>query len=607
MVDMFSDVLEAVYNAATTSGGCRVDEMLGSSVPTFMAAWWSIMLVLLVQYAANIVMLQDKIRRFVLSKLGILESVEKLEKVRSKTRALRDKAKSAASTAEGGMEDVAAAVKAKVLARFKASFNTTKEYSAMCKVINLMFTIVLFFGAVYGPAAWNPKAIADEVNPNAMADEVGNSEINAYNTTFTDTSTIPNGTDTSATDSQSETAALQTCVGSYIWDGVSGLRIGVGTGHAASFAPPPPPPPAMPPPPSQPPPPFIPPTSDSFDMEDDSSYVYPWLAPPGGDSGMSWMLWCTMILRVPLAPKLSVLWMVLIGSMGTILTAEREAVQRYRDKGRTLTTVCELLRVNVGLMLIPIIVLLSFSAFLSIVIGGVFMVMMYDMAFIWFALLSIVLVRVPCDVLWRLVGCDVDPPDLTGFENVRVRRWLMIISCSRYFKYYFTALMQVANVVLQLRVSYAALEAIGARQPNAFAEYIKHESDTGTLPGKLVQDYFTLTTEPYPMPNLNITLPDFDVLEALAFCPLFDLEWWSKLFDVSIPAFFLGFPQIDIWFPGPNLDIRLMMYFDVAYFSSFVFFVLEYVSSFGESILEECEAMILKAAAAKAAVSRVRV
>ena len=87
------------------------------------------------------------------------------------------------------------------------------------------------------------------------------------------------------------------------------------------------------------------------------------------------------------------------------------------------------------------------------------------------------------------------------------------------------------------------------------------ESSAGTLGGKFVEDFFTLTTQPYNAPNVTM---DFGASIALSL-PLLQGSWWDDLF-AQIPLF--GMPEVDI-------DIQLTLAFNLMYGLSFLLLILE--------------------------------
>lgn len=300
----------------------------------------------------------------------------------------------------------------------------------------------------------------------------------------------------------------------------------------------------------------------------DSEYKYDWnedkVIIDGGP------VWFAMLMRSPMSPQLSIVWMLLLGSMPVMLRAEREAKDLVMEKGRTSGTLFELYRAQFGVfIIIPISLLMSSLALFAMAVGFVYMLIMYELMLVWVVLIFVVLVRVPVDIFWAYLGIEVEPADFKGFEDDKIRRALMAIGSSKYFKYYFTASLQVAGVALQIYVAFDALNNLKrVSQPEVFTNYLAGESSRGTLAGKLMEDFFTLTTEPYSAPNVS-----WDFFKSLSVSfPLLDARWWSSTFNFGI-----------FEIPDLALDLKLMFVFNLAYFFSFLFLAAETVFA----ILEE--------------------
>lgn len=312
MDDMSNFAAGFIKDSARTSGGCRVDKMLGEAIPTFLGAWQAILFVLFVQSLANFQILISRIKNRVrdafnrhkedfFKRTGLIKYVEKYRKYRDKYYKYRDELRNARAKAaslkakaiglkkdvkntkevEAYVEDVeedgaaagktksgdaekgdaekgdialgvaagedgrdggdgepdvdlAAFIKHKLKAQCGQYLNTSKEYSAMIKVFNLTVTIFTFLIAVVAPTAWSPVLLS------------GIPDISSMDTGG------PNATKSSIQGTEHEEfvgdANLLKCVGAYIWDGSSQVRIGVGTAYSGQEAGiPPPAVPAAPP------------------------------------------------------------------------------------------------------------------------------------------------------------------------------------------------------------------------------------------------------------------------------------------------------------------------------------------------------------------------
>ena len=205
--ELMANLRLQLKDAARRSTGCRVDALLGRTMPTFLAAWIAILQVLFIQSIDNIAKLQLKLWNLfirLLEKYGLLVWYRRYQKARAKVAEAKAKVKAAkdkvnktqaqleaaekqASAVQEAVEDPGAAVdrvhekmdkkveevreqvdekleaitqpdldKLKEEAKRRAlkKLATAKETATAFKVINLTVTIVTFLLAVLSTSSW---------------------------------------------------------------------------------------------------------------------------------------------------------------------------------------------------------------------------------------------------------------------------------------------------------------------------------------------------------------------------------------------------------------------------------------------------------------------
>jgi hypothetical protein len=187
---------------------------------------------------------------------------------------------------------------------------------------------------------------------------------------------------------------------------------------------------------------------------------------------------------------------------------------------------------------------------------------------IWLVLLFVMLFKWPVTVIFDKLGCEDDPVKYGSFEGRT--RWLIWMSEGPTFKYYFTASLQVASVVLQFFVlaqAYASFESQVGKE--AYERYL---APYGGLTARLYSDFFTLT--------------NFRTDYALGSITFF-FEW-------SMP---------DLGFPNLSFDIVLTQISQLSYMIGLGSLLLEKILSTAITILEKAPAVL--EAAGKGAVKTV--
>ena len=127
---------DALAGAASVSEGCRVDKLIGSSLPTFLATWASILMVLFIQSIDNFTKAYFKLQKVAiklhkafleeLRKRGLLKHYDRAMAIRAKYKAMKAKA--------AAMKAKAEAAKAKVdetqaqLERAEAQLTQVEEF-----------------------------------------------------------------------------------------------------------------------------------------------------------------------------------------------------------------------------------------------------------------------------------------------------------------------------------------------------------------------------------------------------------------------------------------------------------------------------------------------
>lgn len=199
----------ALAGSAAKIIGCRIDDLIGSSLPTFLSAWSSILVVLFIQsldnYAKFILKVRKAFFRF-LKRRGLMKHYERYQvarervaKARAKASALKRRAdktekqledanakfdevsefvdnneeklqvarEDMMQQAEAGMDDALEVTQEELLdirnrlkKRALKRLATAKATATAFKVVNLTITILTFLSAVLAAASWAPRIAA---------------------------------------------------------------------------------------------------------------------------------------------------------------------------------------------------------------------------------------------------------------------------------------------------------------------------------------------------------------------------------------------------------------------------------------------------------------
>jgi hypothetical protein len=279
-------------------------------------------------------------------------------------------------------------------------------------------------------------------------------------------------------------------------------------------------------------------------------------------------IYIVMLLRAPFSAKLSVTWMLLIASMGPLIRQAAAAANKYAKKRTCRNAAEHFLAQAAFFTFVPLICLGAAFVMGVMVFAFVLALTQLHLIGIWLVLLFVMLFKWPVTVIFDKLGCEDDPVKYGSFEGRT--RWLIWMSEGPTFKYYFTASLQVASVVLQFFVlaqAYASFESQVGKE--AYERYL---APYGGLTARLYSDFFTLT--------------NFRTDYALGSITFF-FEW-------SMP---------DLGFPNLSFDIVLTQISQLSYMIGLGSLLLEKILSTAITILEKAPAVL--EAAGKGAVKTV--
>lgn len=338
-------------------------------------------------------------------------------------------------------------------------------------------------------------------------------------------------------------AATSVCIGAKIYDRETNILLGVGTrygGMAANlteymaaknrFSPSAPPPPPLPPPLSSPPPP--PPDQKVF-----PAFELTRQAPEIDRSSrdrFAAIIFVGMLLRAPLSSKLSVAWMLLIASMGTLIRENISSRKKYREKKSLKRIVFFAIAQLACAILIPTILAASAFVCVVMVLSLIAAIWQIHLIGIWITLIMILLVKEPVTIFYKRFGIEDDEVSYKGLER-KSTRWLIWMAEGPDFKYYFVGGLQVASVILQFFVLSQAFSSLESEAGSArFQMFIE---DYGGLTARLYSDFFTLSAY-----RPDYSLGSFDFLFNWRLPPLGmpDLDFDVVLTQVSQLSYIIG-------------------------------------------------------------------
>ena len=245
-------------------------------------------------------------------------------------------------------------------------------------------------------------------------------------------------------------------------------------------------------------------------------------------------IFLTMLMRGPLSQKLSLVWMILIAAVGPLIRAEMARTEAYK-KNKTKKTLAQLgLARLIMYLLVPLVVLASMIAFASMVFAVVCMFTQMELIGIWATLVLVLLIRVPVDAFFEYVGCGDAPVKYNNFKH-RGTKLLIWASEGPVFKYYFTASLQVATVILQfnvLAISFSAFEFQSGTE-----RYEQFLAPFGGLTGRLYADFFMLTTYD---PAVSFSAFDMAISWRLPPIGMPNIPWDVILAQVSQLTYMIG-------------------------------------------------------------------
>ena len=601
MESMMGDMMALSMSSMSASlVGCRVDKMLGTEMPTCFDSWVALLFIVSIQMLSNIKELIRGLikrcqRKVKLNKLAdddaAMEAQEKAAIAAASAKTVAKAAKAAKAAISGS---------APALGRIGASafpvptdtftpFDFVKEYFTQFKVVNMSTVIITFTAAMWHHDSWSSMSggmgnssstggmggMGDMMGGGMgnssggmggmggmmgggdagsgwstggvgfdMSDMMGGGNSTGGGGGMGDMSggggmsDMSGGYDGQGTDGHNGTNATgdsgvpaPDCIGAFVYDNPSGLLFGLGTKFGGSFM------------------------FGDFETVDGS--VLP-------DTGL--VTFIGMLARAPLSPRLSVIWMMLIYSIGMLIrnvdghladlnlcdaagapvkrSKFRKALIRYNLYKAMLM---KWLLVPIACFVLPFV----FIVFAAAAIAAIYMI---DLAPIWIVLMCIAAVRIPIAWLWERVGfaalSEVDmhvseEVDYSGHEKAPIHKWLLWMAESHTFKHYFTCYLHIARVVLQIFVMRGALQSINFSWSEVNA--------------KLLTDYFFLSSS-----DLSSSLAAID----FSFWLDFSFDWGS--FDINL-----------------DFDKLLTQIAKVSYSAGFLCFFVEQVMDTFEQVAQE--------------------
>ena len=423
---------DTVRQAAGTNLGCRVENLVGSNVPTLMSSWVALMLVLAIQELPRLLGIIEK----VLAKLKLISSLEEqfksggpvdpnaqLEKAFKEGRTAVEAAASAAA------EDASAAVadpmaQAEKLLE-KAATRVMARLVKQFKVTFLVISIGSFISSTWLSTAWEPTVINATQIDTSLAWEAAV----GIDCSLPASNCAASGLITVGGDSKD-------CVGALVYDEV---------------------------------------LDGNGDVDIANSLIIQMGAVFGG-TGQSTgdLAFYGMLARAPLSSKLAVTWMIVIASIGEIIRGESAAKEAYAE-APTLGKKLEALRARVALLvLLPVILVAVAAIFFVLLLALVAALFMLPLIGIWVVLAIIIAVHYPLGLLWRCLGVAPKPVDTSKYTR-RSTKLLLQMSEGPLFKYYFTCYLHVATVVLQLFVQMQSMSSnLGQTNDEIFAHVYKN-------------------------------------------------------------------------------------------------------------------------------------
>jgi len=382
-------------DAAGTNLGCRIENLVGTGIPTLMSSWVALMLVLIIQELPRLVKLVKKL----LARYGMLRDIE------DTTEEMKRSAAGAVEAAEATVEkfDPMAMVQ-KMTAGVVAK--VTKRLAQQSKVTLLVISIFTFIFSTWLEEAWEPTIINSSPIDLALtfsaADGVDCSTTNCFSA----------GNITVGGDSRE-------CVGALVYDEVLDANGEVDVVNSLLIQ---------------------------------MGAVFGGTGETNGD-----LAFYGMLARAPLSSKLSVTWMIVIASTGQLIRADLEAKEKAA-KTPSLVTMLESLRARVSLvLLLPLILLAVLAIFFVLLLALVASIQMIQLSAIWIVLALIAAVHYPLAELWKCLGVAPKKVDTSEFKW-RTTKLLLTMSEGPLFKYYFTCYLHIATVVLQLFVQSQAMK-----------------------------------------------------------------------------------------------------------------------------------------------------
>ena len=239
-------------------------------------------------------------------------------------------------------------------------------------------------------------------------------------------------------------------------------------------------------------------------------------------------------MRGPLSQKLSLVWMILIAAVGPLIRAEMARTEAYK-KNKSKKTLAQLALARLIMyLLVPLVVLVSMIAFTSMVFAVVCMFTQMALIGIWATLVLVLLIRVPVDAFFEYVDCGDVPVKYSNFKH-RGTKLLIWASEGPVFKYYFTASLQVATVILQFNV--LAISFSNFDFQSGAERYEQFLAPFGGLTGRLYADFFMLTTYD---PAVSFSAFDMAISWRLPPIGMPNLPWDVILAQASQLTYMIG-------------------------------------------------------------------